>query len=51
MPRTFRVLAAAALLASLLPLAACNTTAGFGKDVQSTGTAVTHGAKDVQQKM
>lgn len=37
-------------LASLAPmLAACNTTAGAGKDVSATGRAVTRTADDVKK--
>ncbi len=39
----------AVLLAAVAPmLAACNTTAGVGKDVSATGQAVTRGANDVK---
>ena len=36
----------AALLA-LTALAGCNTTAGFGRDVEETGEFITEGAQDV----
>ncbi len=32
-------------------LTACNTTAGAGQDVSSTGKAITRGADDVKQKL
>ena len=31
-----------------LMLSACNTTAGVGQDVKSTGAAITRGANDVK---
>ncbi len=37
------------VLATVAPmLAACNTTAGVGKDVSATGQAVTRGANQVK---
>ena len=38
----------AALIVSSLALTACNTIAGAGKDVSSTGKAVTKTANDVK---
>ena len=38
----------AAVMAAGLALSGCNTTAGVGKDVSATGTAVTRGANDVK---
>ena len=35
------------LLVALASLAACNTTAGFGQDVEETGEFITEGAQDV----
>ena len=41
-----RLMPFVALLA-LMGLAACNTTAGFGQDVEETGEFITDGAQDV----
>lgn len=44
-----RLVLTAMVLAAMAPiLAACNTTAGIGKDVSATGQAVTRGANDVK---
>jgi predicted small secreted protein len=37
---------AAVSLAALVLLAACNTTAGAGKDISKAGHAITNGAED-----
>jgi predicted small secreted protein len=39
------------LLLGLLGLAACNTTKGFGQDVEATGDAIEDTAEDVQDDM
>jgi predicted small secreted protein len=39
-------LVAAVSLAALVLLAACNTTAGAGKDISKAGHAITNGAED-----
>ena len=36
---------------SMAVLSGCNTVAGAGKDVQSTGEVITDGARDVQRKL
>ncbi len=43
------VLALAVLCCASLPLSACNTAAGIGKDVSSAGRAVTDTAQQVKQ--
>jgi len=35
-----KTILAVAAMAALVALPACNTTAGFGKDVQATGNAI-----------
>ena len=40
----FSVKAMMLLSATLLLLAACNTTAGLGKDLENAGNAITRGA-------
>ena len=45
------IVACAMLSAAALGLVACNTVAGAGKDVSNTGTAITHTAHSVEQKM
>ena len=37
------------LLAAMITLGACNTTAGLGQDVSATGKAVTNSAEKVKQ--
>jgi predicted small secreted protein len=37
-----------AALIALMALSACNTTAGFGQDVESTGEFITEEANEVQ---
>jgi predicted small secreted protein len=39
------------LAATAAALSACNTTAGFGRDVSATGQAVSSGANKVKQGM
>jgi predicted small secreted protein len=39
------------LLLGLFGLAACNTTKGFGQDVEATGDAIENTAEDVQDDM
>jgi predicted small secreted protein len=39
------------LSAMILPLGACNTTAGAGKDISAAGEAVTDTAESVKKKM
>ena len=34
-----------------LALTACNTTQGFGKDVEKTGEAIQEGAKDAKRDL
>jgi predicted small secreted protein len=34
-----------------LALTACNTTKGFGKDVENTGEAIQEGAKDAKRDL
>ena len=46
--RSMALLAVLALSASTALLSACNTVAGAGQDVSSTGHAVTRGAEDVK---
>ena len=47
---TARALILTLALAALAPmLAACNTTAGAGRDVSAAGQAVTRSANDVRQ--
>ncbi len=46
--RSMALLAVLALSASTVLLSACNTVAGAGQDVSSTGHAVTRGAQDVK---
>ena len=46
--RSLGLLGLAAVLAAGLALSGCNTTAGVGKDVSATGSAVTRGANDVK---
>ncbi len=46
--RSTVLLAVLALSASAGLLSACNTVAGAGQDVSSTGHAVTRGAQDVK---
>ncbi len=46
---TVKALMGVALLASVLGLSACNTTAGAGQDVAATGRAVTNSAEKVKQ--
>ncbi len=46
--RSATLLAVLALSASAGLLSACNTVAGAGQDVSSTGHAVTRGAQDVK---
>jgi entericidin B len=41
-------LALAATLIAMLALAGCNTVSGAGKDVSSTGKAITKTAEDVK---
>lgn len=48
-PRLGFGLASATLLMAVgLMLSACNTTAGAGRDVSATGSAITRGANDVK---
>lgn len=42
------LLTAGLLIGAVLSLAACNTTAGAGKDVSATGKAVTNSAEKVK---
>jgi entericidin B len=46
--RSMALLAVLALSASAALLSACNTLAGAGQDVSSTGNAVTNGAEKVK---
>ena len=46
--RSVALLAVLALSASAALLSACNTVAGAGQDVSSTGRAVTNGAQDIK---
>ena len=46
--RSMALLAILALSASAGLLSACNTVAGAGQDVSSTGHAVTRGAEDIK---
>ncbi len=46
--KLLRLIPVAALLASTLALAACNTTAGLGKDVSAGGNAVSDEAQKVK---
>ena len=41
----------AVLLLALGGLAACETTQGFGRDVQATGATISQGAAGVQQEL
>jgi len=42
----------ALMLASVaVTLAACNTTAGFGKDMQAAGQAITNSANNVKNRI
>lgn len=41
----------ALVMLGLLGLAACNTTAGFGEDVEATGEAIERTADDVKDEM
>jgi entericidin B len=51
MTRNIRALAILALSITSLALAACNTTAGVGKDVKATGNAIEDTANDAKQDM
>ncbi len=46
--RRFDLLGLAAAIFALIMLSGCNTTAGVGKDVSATGSALTRGANDVK---
>ncbi|WP_254070645.1 entericidin A/B family lipoprotein [Acidisphaera sp. L21] len=46
--RRVGLLGLAVVMAAGLALSGCNTTAGVGKDVSATGSAVTRGANDVK---
>ncbi len=50
-PRLRAALSATLIGAAMLGLAACNTTAGVGKDVSATGNAVTQSAEKVKSSM
>ncbi len=39
------------VMLGLLGLAACNTTRGFGQDVEATGEAIEETAEDTQEEM
>lgn len=43
-----RILTAAALIASLFALSACNTVRGAGQDIEAGGEAISETAKEVQ---
>ena len=45
------LLGLATLMVGGLLLSGCNTTAGAGKDVKATGTAITNGAETVKSKL
>jgi predicted small secreted protein len=40
-----------AALAALMALSACNTAAGLGQDVENTGEAIKHTAKDTKKDL
>jgi predicted small secreted protein len=46
-----RVLAAAVLVAVGIGVVACNTAAGFGKDVSAAGHAMSNAAEKVKDKL
>jgi predicted small secreted protein len=48
MTRNIRALLLAVLSVSALALAACNTTAGVGRDVRSAGNAIEDTANDAR---
>jgi predicted small secreted protein len=48
---TKRNLMYAGLILAALPISACNTVEGAGKDVQSVGEAVEEGADEVGDEM
>jgi predicted small secreted protein len=52
MKNIITILSCAALaVTSLAVLTGCNTTAGLGKDIEATGSAITDGAEKVHSDM
>ncbi len=48
MKKSFVPFAAALIAVATLSLAGCNTTAGVGKDIKSTGKAIENAAEDAK---